>query len=409
MNITLKPAEKRDASKLALLSKKAFDSDAEVGAPGPGGPPGYDSSSFQKRVMDYMDYYVILLGDTSIGGIFVGYKNKFHKILERIFVDPDYHNQGVATQAMAKLWEKYPDVQLWTLGTPEWNVRTRYFYEKLGFKQVGWEVGPFNWRGIWYQKEMDPSSPYIMQKIVDLKDGMKNITVEGKIRSISSVREVISRSTGEPLKVTSAELADPSSEIDLVLWNEQISQIKIGDLVRVEFGYIKNYQGRPQLNVGWSGKLILLNRSSIGLNISLRSGTSADQDFLYYLKKTTLKEYVARVWGWDEDYQLTRHRQTVDPESYHIIQLSGEDIGCIETKIKPNTIFLSVIEILPQFQNQGIGKTLIREIIEQGQQESKNIELQVLKVNKRALQFYQKLGFVISNETEAHYQMVYSV
>ena len=83
MEISLKLAEKGDANILALISKKAFDSDAEVGAPGPGGPPGYDTSSFQKKVMNFMDYYNVLLNDTIVGGIIVAAKSRFHLILER--------------------------------------------------------------------------------------------------------------------------------------------------------------------------------------------------------------------------------------------------------------------------------------------------------------------------------------
>ncbi len=258
MEISLKLAEKGDANILALISKKAFDSDAEVDAPGPGGPPGYDSSSFQEKVMNFMDYYNILLNDTIVGGVIVAAKNRFHLILERIFVDPAYHNRGIASCAMIELWKKYPKAQLWTLGTPEWNIRTQHFYEKLGFKQVGWEVGPFDWRGIWFQKEMDPSSPFILQKIKELKNGMKNISVEGLVKSISTTRDVVSRTTGESLKVANAKLMDNSGEIELILWNEQISQLKVGDRIRIEFGYIKDYQGVNQINIGWSGKLILL-------------------------------------------------------------------------------------------------------------------------------------------------------
>ncbi|MFX0206916.1 MAG: GNAT family N-acetyltransferase [Candidatus Hodarchaeota archaeon] len=258
IEIRIVRAEKKDAEELASISKKAYESDVEVGAPGPGGPPGYDSPSSHQRFMQFMDYFKILLDDDIVGGIFARSGGKKHHVLEGIFVDPPHHNKGIGTQAMELLWGLYPDAQIWTLGTPEWNVRTRHFYEKLGFIQVGWEKGDSNWRGIWYQKVMDSSSPYEMTKIGELKDGLKDITVEGVILTITSPRKVTSRSTGKILSVTNAELGDATGKIVLVLWNEQISQVKVEDRVRIEFGYISSYRGVNQLNIGWTGRLITL-------------------------------------------------------------------------------------------------------------------------------------------------------
>ena len=179
--ISIVPAEKEDAVTLAKICKKAFDSDAEVGAPGPGGPPGYDSPEAQVRFMKFLDYYKILLDDKIVGGIMIDSGGKNHMVLERIFVDPEYHRRGIGTQACELLWDCYPDVTLWTLGTPEWNVRTKDFYEKLGFIQVGWDLGDPTWRGRWYQRVTDSSSPHEMLKIKELTDGMRNVTVEEEV------------------------------------------------------------------------------------------------------------------------------------------------------------------------------------------------------------------------------------
>ena len=62
---------------------------------------------------------------------------------------------------------------------------------------------------------------------------MKDIVVEGTILSISKPRKVKSRTTGKPLTVANAELGDTSGKVVLVLWNERITQVKIGDKVRI--------------------------------------------------------------------------------------------------------------------------------------------------------------------------------
>ena len=46
------------------------------------------------------------------------------------------------TQAMEFLEGAYPLAKIWRLGTPAWNRRTRHFYSKVGFVEVG-----SDWRG----------------------------------------------------------------------------------------------------------------------------------------------------------------------------------------------------------------------------------------------------------------------
>jgi GNAT superfamily N-acetyltransferase len=251
-------AVEADAEGLAEICKRAFETDVEVGAPVPGGPPGYDSTLAQVRLMGFMDYYTVLLEDRLVGGVIVGYCGERHRVLERIFVDPEYHNMGIGSRAMEFTMGLYPGVKLWTLGTPEWNVRTKRFYEKLGFVQVGWDLADPSWRGRWYEKLTDPSDPYVMRGAGELKDGIRNVDFEGTVVEKSLVRAVRSRARGENLSVADAALEDETGRVVLTLWNEQIRQANVGDRVRVENGYVSSYRGVTQLNVGRIGRLISL-------------------------------------------------------------------------------------------------------------------------------------------------------
>ena len=122
-----------------MASWRAFDNDINYGAPGVGGPPGYKSDRWQLRMMIAGDYYRILANDRTIGGFVVRQRGYQTYEVVRIFVHPDYQNQGIGTQAFDFLWQRYPNVQLWRLGTPAWNRRTRHFYQKVGFAEVGTE------------------------------------------------------------------------------------------------------------------------------------------------------------------------------------------------------------------------------------------------------------------------------
>jgi GNAT superfamily N-acetyltransferase len=135
--IRFEKARSKDAAALAHISERAFHSDIHCGAPGLGGPPGYKSEQWQRKMMRIGDYYKILVGDEIVGGLIVFRKKPREYELGRIFVDPDHQNQGVGTQAFEFLWEEYPLAKRWTLGTPAWNRRTRHFYNKVGFVEIG--------------------------------------------------------------------------------------------------------------------------------------------------------------------------------------------------------------------------------------------------------------------------------
>ena len=135
--IRFEKAETEDAKALALASWRAFDNDIHYGAPSIGGPPGYKSDRWQSKMMTVGKYYEILANDRIIGGFIVFLKGHGYCELGRIFIDPDFQNQGIGTQAFEFIWTEFPEARRWTLGTPAWNRRTRHFYEKVGFVEVG--------------------------------------------------------------------------------------------------------------------------------------------------------------------------------------------------------------------------------------------------------------------------------
>jgi N-acetylglutamate synthase-like GNAT family acetyltransferase len=60
-------------------------------------------------------------------------------------------------------------------------------------------------------------------------------------------------------------------------------------------------------------------------------------------------------------------------------------------ELSPKLGSISYVAVLPEFQNQGIGTKLIKQLIAQAQQ--KNIKTLRLMSRINALKFYQKLGF----------------
>jgi replication factor A1 len=92
-------------------------------------------------------------------------------------------------------------------------------------------------------------------KIKELRNGMKRLDIEGKVTDKSETREVTSRFKNETYKVASAVIADETGTIKLTLWNEQIDQVNVGNIVKIENGYVSSFRGEIQLNIGKFGKL----------------------------------------------------------------------------------------------------------------------------------------------------------
>lgn len=259
VEVSLEQAAEADAEELANISKRAFHSDVDVGAPGKeGGPPGYDSPEFQVRLMKWCDYYKILYDGQLVGGFIISKKGPGHYECSRIFVDPEFQNRGVATRSFELVWTRYPDQKIWTLGTPEWNVRTKHFYEKIGFVQIGWTRDEPDWQGRYYEKIMVAPHSYKRLKISDLRSGMKNVELEAQVQTIPEPKQVSSRKTGEPLRVAHALIQDDTGSITLNLWNEQIQQVKAKERIRIEDGYVTTYRGMIQLSLKSIPLIILL-------------------------------------------------------------------------------------------------------------------------------------------------------
>ena len=92
-------------------------------------------------------------------------------------------------------------------------------------------------------------------KIGELRNGMKNISIEAKVTEKSEPREVMSRFKDETYKVATAMIADETGTIKLTLWNDQINKVSINNVVKVEKGYVTSFKGEIQLNIGKYGTL----------------------------------------------------------------------------------------------------------------------------------------------------------
>lgn len=261
--VTIEHAEPQDAEILADISKRAFDSDIEHGAPGMGGPPGYDSPNHQRQMIENKsgEYLKILYDGKIVGGTTVWRVGDTHYEIFNVFVDPDYHRKGIGKESFRLIMEKYPQAKRWTLDTPEWNTRTKAYYEHLGFRQYGifrW-VSTFDLRA--YELILDPEYRVETTKIADVAENNQKYIIDATVEKISEPREVFSKKDNKYHQVADAIVTDDSGSIKLALWNDMIRQVKRSELIRIETAYVSTFKDEMQLNVSKFGRIAILNQS----------------------------------------------------------------------------------------------------------------------------------------------------
>lgn len=93
-------------------------------------------------------------------------------------------------------------------------------------------------------------------KIKNILSGMRNVEIVGRVQDVYEVREFHTETRSG--KVGSMILGDETGTVRLVLWGsqaEKLAEIKKGDVIKIEAGYVKNNNNRIEVHLGDRGSL----------------------------------------------------------------------------------------------------------------------------------------------------------
>jgi ribosomal protein S18 acetylase RimI-like enzyme len=142
---------------------------------------------------------------------------------------------------------------------------------------------------------------------------------------------------------------------------------------------------------------------ALELAYHLRPAAAADYQWLWELKRLTMRPYVELTWGhWDDALQEEFFRKNFSSETIQIISTEGQDAGLLNVEREPGEIFLANLQIMPEFQNRGFGSAVLREVLESAAALRLPVRLQVLRVNAGAARLYARFGFHIYSESSTH-------
>lgn len=132
--------------------------------------------------------------------------------------------------------------------------------------------------------------------------------------------------------------------------------------------------------------------------VTLRPAAPGDLAFVAAVYDVTIRPYAEETFGrWDS----ATAARNFDPGTYRIIQVGGRDAGCLQVVDEGRHLRLSVLYILPAFQNAGVGSVLLTRLIAGA---SKPVRLRVLRVNP-ARRLYERFGFTVTDEEPERFFM----
>ena len=139
--------------------------------------------------------------------------------------------------------------------------------------------------------------------------------------------------------------------------------------------------------------------------VEFRTACQDDKEFVYQVKRAAMREYIEQTWGWDEHFQRELHERRFESQEFQVVSLDGHDVGIMSVALESDCVFLNQIYILPEHQGQGLGEQCMRIVFERATRSNLPVKLRVLKVNRRAAAFYERLGFTIKGDTDTHFLM----
>lgn len=139
------------------------------------------------------------------------------------------------------------------------------------------------------------------------------------------------------------------------------------------------------------------------MDIDLKKATADDFELLYQIKNDSIRPYVEQIWGWNEQVQKDFLQRETPIDQVKLILVDGyKTAGFVQLTENEQEIFIGSLFLTSRFQSHGIGRAILENAFHSG----KTVRLEVLKINPRAIQFYQNAGMYIEGEDELKYKMI---
>jgi ribosomal protein S18 acetylase RimI-like enzyme len=141
------------------------------------------------------------------------------------------------------------------------------------------------------------------------------------------------------------------------------------------------------------------------MDFEFRPATPSDREWLFALDCATM----AAQDGAADTRDLAAHRASFDrhfdASTISVIRAGGRDAGAIRLEQREGALYIAVLEVTPESQGRGLGTAVLRHVLARAAAERRPVVLRVHKTNIRARRLYERLGFRVTNEADAKYEL----
>ena len=141
------------------------------------------------------------------------------------------------------------------------------------------------------------------------------------------------------------------------------------------------------------------------MKYNLIKSNNSDIEKLIYYKKQTILEYADNLEKEELEQidKYTKEEVLKEINNYYNIVIDHKIVGCLLLTDYEDGKLLDELYLEEEYRNKGIGSNIIKTILK----ENTIVYLWVYKLNKKAISLYERLGFILKDETENRYYMKY--
>lgn len=174
-------------------------------------------------------------------------------------------------------------------------------------------------------------------KVSDLAPGLRKVDIIVKVVTKSPIRQVFVRKNNTNHDVADLLVGDETGTVSMTLWDEMSHQIQENDVIQIANGYVSEYAGKVQLNIGQYGQWRRLDTEEYEIEVDLESSTgtiSSGERSGQLMKVINVlqKQFGINLLVKVLDQKETRHVTTKKDGVDHMVltYVVGDETGCID-------------------------------------------------------------------------------
>jgi len=138
-------------------------------------------------------------------------------------------------------------------------------------------------------------------------------------------------------------------------------------------------------------------------SLAFRPITPEDADLLLRVYRSTREAELAMIVDWTDEMKDAFIRQQFSAQhtwyqehyvgaEFQVILVDGEPAGRLYVHRRPKEIRLVDIAFLPEFRGGGLGSSIVRDLLAEGEAAGKPVTIHV-EIYNPAMRLYERLGF----------------